>query len=101
MFEFAQEHDSLGSRFGSFALQFIFSYPAVAIASQPLCLLFSTVGLSGKVGLSAQFAGYEALGYLTMGTILGWWVGHAYPGLRDTGRWVGLIPSIVFLAGVV
>ncbi|MGA2184890.1 MAG: hypothetical protein ABSH47_17870 [Bryobacteraceae bacterium] len=81
-------------------LQLVSSYPVVMLAGFPLSRLLSVFGLSGEHPSQTHFAGYLALSCLFVGPFIGWVVGHKVPSFVPSGRWIWVLPTVIFCPGV-
>jgi hypothetical protein len=84
-----------------YAFQLLLCYPVTLLASLPLSLVLSKVGLSGEHQSQIYFGGYDALLYLFIAPIVGWGAGRLAPSLVSTGRWIWAAPVIVVLWDIV
>lgn len=71
------------------------------LASFPFSSLLSAFGLSGEHPSNVYFAGYRALACLFVGPLVGWVVGLKIPLFVVTGRWIWLLPAVVFIPDLV
>lgn len=81
-------------------LQLIFSVPGVMIASLPFWAVLLKLGLN-EGHQQAKFAGYEALVFLYVGVLVGWWMAHRAPLLTGSGCWIWVVPTSIILLDVV
>lgn len=91
-----KEEAPFGYHFLWYFLQLIFSAPGVMIASIPVLLVLSALGLTAD-HQPGKFAGYETLVDLYVGILVGWWMSHRAPLLVGSGRWIWVLPAAVIL----
>jgi len=93
------EIPSLSSWWWRFLAQFFLCYPAAWIVGSLLSSLLSLIGLGNHGRI--QFLGYDSVVLLCLAELAGWAIGGAKPTLRSSGRWIWVVPVLIFLADLV
>ncbi len=86
------------SRGVPFILQLLLVYPCAALLAWPLLSLYDhELAVHGFGRGGDPMYALDAVFFAAAGLLLGWIAGRRWPQLRVSGRWIWIVPAVIFL----